>query len=273
MTNTLISLVRRCTDDLMFRITTRKNAPVSLEGGKVMFRFTSCLAVLVVVFGGSASASATTVSYTGAELLSLPEVSFPTRSPAVQGDSLRFEAGDQIYEILIRWDLFEPGSPSLSGDPVRIEVLADLTRQSSDWDALITLWDGTKAIGAGLMDNDGGGVQDWVTTSDGVHGSTVWSHNLESRGPLFSIGQSGQFALEFELTESGSQVLASGAGASLQYSTSALDLSQGLAVLVFMQHEWEQLDVNSIRVTMIPEPSTLILALFALTLLPLWRRR
>ena len=38
----------------------------------------------------------------------------------------------------------------------------------------------------------------------------------------------------------------------IQFSTSALDLSQGLGVLVFMQDEWEQLDVNCIRVTAIP---------------------
>ena len=91
-------------------------------------------------------------------------------------------------------------------------------------------------VGGGLYDNGGGGVQKWVATSDGVHGTERVPHDLESRGPLFSVGQSGQFALEFELTKSSSQVSASGAGASLQYSTSALDLSQGLGVLVFIDN-------------------------------------
>ena len=146
------------------------------------------LLVLVVVFGGNARASATTVSDTGAEILSLPEVFFPTRPAAVQGDSLSFEDGDQIYEVLIRWELFEPESLSPSGGSVRVEVLADLTRQSDDWEAYITLWDGTKAICAGLYNYIDEGVLRWVTTSDGVHGTQPVPENIKSPGSLFSIG-------------------------------------------------------------------------------------
>ena len=227
--------------------------------------------VAVVVFGWSPGALA--VSFPGSELLGISEVSFPTRSPTLTGDSLRFGAGTSNYEVLMRWDIVFAGSALANGESIGVDVIANLRRQSVDVELQIALWDGSSALGAGLFDNEGGGVQAWLTTSGGVHTSEIHDQPVWSYGSIFAVGNSGDVAVNFQISPTETLISSSSSGASIQFSTAPLDFDQGLSVLMFIQSPHEQVDLNSIQLEVIPEPSTALLLGIGLSALAVRRKQ
>lgn len=94
-------------------------------------------------------------TYTGAQLLTAPGVSFPTRTPMVVGSALEFGTGAANREVLIRLPLLSAGAISGSSSVLACYeiVLAPLT---ADNDTNWLLGDGLVLVGGGVADNSGG---------------------------------------------------------------------------------------------------------------------
>ena len=54
----------------------------------------------------SSQVLAGTITQNGNQLLNNPNVSFPTISPTLIGDTLRFGTGNFFNETILKWDLF-----------------------------------------------------------------------------------------------------------------------------------------------------------------------
>ena len=81
--------------------------------------------ILAVVLSVSLlSEEAGTISLTGAELLTYPNVSFPTTTPAVDGDSLIFGTDEQNFAKLVSIPLFSTwsGSTTVTRPPRRLQI-------------------------------------------------------------------------------------------------------------------------------------------------------
>ena len=224
---------------------------------------------LVVCVGFAVNAFASSlefdVVYTGSELRNLADASFPTRGPTVNGTGLRFgrSYATPRNEVLLRLDLYEPGELQPTDLPLRLTALADFTRFSADWDARVALWDRSFAAGGGLDDvwgtSTGGGIHACAGSSDGIHLTTCADASGKSAGTIAAYGQSSPLELQFDLSPGATTIGLYGAGTSLSYSTAALDVENGLSLLFFMDEDWEQIQINSLVVTAVPEPTTALL--------------
>jgi len=95
---------------------------------------------------------ATVFSQTGAELITNPDVAFPTVTPVLDASTVRFGDGVVDREILLQWNLFPAGTIG-AGDPTtNIRITAEMQRLVNsagfgDWDPFIALSDGTNILG------------------------------------------------------------------------------------------------------------------------------
>ena len=217
----------------------------------------------------SSQVLAGTITQNGNQLLNNPNVSFPTISPTLIGDTLRFSTANVFYETILRWDLF-PANTLTDNSPTEIiNITANLGRLRStssrlpeDWDPTIYLWDGTNIIGGILGDNLGGAFQRIEGTSDGTSNNLSLIGSLSDAGNGFpDIGESIDFNVEFELGQTETKVTLSGLGESLSYTTNNFDRTKSLSLLITRNHPYERYDINSITVTsnhVVPEPLTIL---------------
>ena len=122
----------------------------------------------------SSQVLAGTITQNGNQLLNNPNVSFPTISPTLIGDTLRFGTGNFLNETILKWDLFSANTLTPTSPTEVINITANLGRLEStssrfpeDWDPTIYLWDGNNIVGGLFGDNIGGEFNSVEGTSNG----------------------------------------------------------------------------------------------------------
>jgi hypothetical protein len=200
----------------------------------------------------------------GSDLIGASGVTFPTLSPSMSGDSIIFGAGD-TYPVLIRWDLFATGSLGAGNPTTSIKLDANVTRNSSDFDFSVGLWDGLNYV-AVMPIADGSrafGLQN--STSDGIHNNEGPYDFFDT--PDIAEGQSVDFSLEWLLGSGNTSVTLDILGVTNTWvTTSSFDRTQNLSLLFSKQSSGEQFQLNSLSVdsslinpTSVPEPASLAL--------------
>ena len=230
----------------------------------------------IAVLLASSRTEATTMTWTGSELLSDSSVSFPTTAPTVSGTSIIFGPSTVSDEKLFVVPLF-PAGTFTGSEPVAISVALNLTRLACtgsstavscangdvDFDPHSLLGDGTNLVGAITGDNNGG--QFWGTTlvDSGVVGSSRTLDVVFSGAGFPDIGESFEVFVDFLLEPGQTTVDAaflSGSGSFVNTSR-ALDATQDMS-FIFMRdnEEGERYQINSLTITTpVPEPTTILL--------------
>lgn len=209
-----------------------------------------------------------TITQTGAQLLTNPDVTMPTQSPTLVGSALDFPTpGGFAYNTFLRWDLIDAGTLTAGSPSTNITFSVDLERVVTDLDLFVALWDGTNAVGTYFSDNNNGQYVNRVFTTDAV--SSVANAQIPptgSGGTMFAVGESGDFILSLDLDAASTTVTLSGLGASDSYTTSLLHRTQSLSLILLRDLSSDYYRLNSITVQseLVPEPSSLVLAAFGL---------
>ncbi len=205
--------------------------------------------ILALVLSVSAiSSHAASISFTGAELLSNPNVSFPTTVPTLNGSSIVFGPDSQSHGKLLVLPILAAGTGSTS-----VTVSINLTRlacttpcagTSEDHDPLVALGDGSTLIGGQFSDN--GQVFADVLTDTGNQGNRT-AHDAFSPFSQPSIGQSFDVEIIFDLA--GSTTLTA-EGNSYVVPSASLDTSQAIE-FVFMRNNdaGEQYQINTLSIS------------------------
>lgn len=189
-------------------------------------------------------------TYSGTELLAVPGVSLPTRPAIISGASIRFEAGSQRHEVLLRLPLISAGQLA-AGTSVNLQFDVTTTRRSSDSDLFTLVGDGLVLTGTQTFDNTNGGgggiafLMDPPTTAP-VPDESV---DLFINAPLPPIG--GNF-------EASSQVCAGGmgTGVTLSFNSSSggihlateLDQTRELSLVFLAADFWELYQIDNVRI-------------------------
>lgn len=257
-----------------------------------MKRWKVGFAVLVGLVGASNTCCAAILfseSFTGAELAADPRVSFPTRTPVVDGSSLIFDglpAGDDSLQnqILLVLPLV-PGNTLSLADPTVVTISMRYTRQAGtyhpyDHDPQTGVGDGSYIVNFITADNFNGSAGPGLYRDLGTRGQEVSKPPMLSDVGYPAIGQAFEVQASFTLFESSTEVYGAfgGQSGSLTFGK-ALDRGDPLS-FVFMAHDWyEKYRIESasieVRGTAIPEPASVFLwsAFGAIGLIAAWRRR
>jgi len=167
-----------------------------------------CALCTISILGFAAPAAADQVCYTGADLHDDASVSFPTRTPTLDGDSLTFAASSG-YGTLIEIPLFDAGE--LSSDSwLAVEASLSRTRLQEDDDLDVVVGFGARAAGVAAQDNFGGILIGYQINFSGDTYSWGQETFLTSTGgvgsALPSIGGSTDYDLSVERTCDGADV-------------------------------------------------------------------
>ncbi len=210
---------------------------------------------------------ATTMTWTGIDLLSDPSVSFPTTAPSTSGTSIIFGPGSAAHEKLFVVPLFPSGTFS-GADPVTISSSINLTRLgcsgscaggAEDFDPHILLGDGSNLVGAVTADNGGGEFLGTTLVDSGMTGSARTLDSVFTGAGYPAIGGAFDVLVDFTLELGQTTVdtsFLSGSGIFMNTSR-ALDSSEAVS-FVFMRDNdtGEQYQVNSLVIDLcIPFPS------------------
>ncbi len=117
-----------------------------------LFGTTLSLGLSSLMMTQVAPAQALSVSFTGAELFNNPDVSFPTSTPVLNGNSIDFGTG--AVGVLLELPLL----PALSRGDLTFSIGLDYTPLTSDNDAIIAISDGSNVFALQRFDNNGGGT-------------------------------------------------------------------------------------------------------------------
>ncbi|CCQ56072.1 hypothetical protein WH8501_01755 [Crocosphaera watsonii WH 8501] len=177
----------------------------------------SCLSLSPLLL--SSSVLAGTITQNGTQLLNNPDVSFPTISPTLIGDTLRFGTGRAFGETILRWDLF-PANTLTNNSPTEIiNVTANLGRLRStssrfpgDWDFTIYLWDGTNIVGGIFGDNGRGFFSSVTGTSNGTFNTIREGAKFYPGSGFPDINKYANFNVDFELGQTTTRVTLYGLG-------------------------------------------------------------
>ena len=225
--------------------------------------------VLILVFGLSLAAQASSITQTGVQLISNSSVSFPTLSYSIAGDSIAFGTGEG-NPVLVRWDLVSAGTLNAGSPDSSITITFTTTRNSTDWDISFGLWDGTSY--AGIMPAyDGFAMYDITDSlSDGIHYDNNYKEAY-SHSTSLEMGQRAVFTIEYILGATQTLLNFSGMGMSMQLVANDLDRTQGLSLLFTKQSSGERLLIEEVTVTSdlldvtsVPEPSTFALLILGM---------
>jgi hypothetical protein len=226
-------------------------------------------ALLSLNFWLSFSVHAGTISYTGADLYNDPNVSFPTTTPQLDGESLVFGTGSSNDKLLVL-PLFTSGSLPQT-HPTDVEISINLTRLacvgycvdgSIDHDPEFLLRDGSYLVGA-VASNDNGGQGSTIAWS--VSGTRTSASSLFTNAGYPNIGDSVDiyvtFTLDNNYTEVGISYLA---GSGTTTSTTKLNIRDDLDFVLLRDNDaGEQYQINSLTFTSsaipaaVPIPSAL----------------
>ncbi len=214
-------------------------------------------------------------TYTGAELLGLPGVSFPTREPSLEGNSLAFPEGSSDFEKLLSLPILPEGSISGFGQ-IDISIEANVTRLSStfnDFDPSFAIGDGTNLVAFLVADNNGGLG---AATSYNDLGSTVEEvpvSILFTDAGINAVDESLDVHANFTFTPSSSTVR----GGFFEESGEAavpktLNFEHAWEFVLIAENPTERYQINSISIVTVPEPSGVIIAVIGLlAFVPIFR--
>jgi hypothetical protein len=211
-------------------------------------------------------AEATTMTWTGIDLLSDPSVSFPTTAPSTNGTSIIFGPGAEAHEKLFVVPLFPSGTFS-GADPVTISSSINLTRLGCsgiceggvvDFDPHIVLGDGSNLVGIATADNSGGEDLGTTLVDSGDVGSARTFELVFAGAGYPAIGESFDVLVDFTLALGQTTVDTSFLSVSgiFMNTSRALDSSEAVS-FVFMRDNdtGEQYQVNSLVIDLcIPFP-------------------
>lgn len=206
--------------------------------------------IALAILGFSSGLYAVSVTYTGADLLSVAE--FPSATPTLLGTSLLFDTSEAQH-----LQLFSLPVDVLDG---RVKIVLDLTRPAcsdggcaggaEDFDPNMALSDGNFMVGAIMADNFNGQALAANYSDQGYY-----AHRYGSFASLFEnagypqIGDSVEVTLEFVLDSAGTQVdiaYLDGAGSYIAPPLAAT----GSYAFVFMRDNdsGERYQINSVTI-------------------------
>lgn len=238
------------------------------------------LAFAVFSLFGSAVRAAP-VTLTGAALFNNPAVSFPGQTPAVLGNSLRYEFPANA-SILFSIDL-----DSFVENPAHLLFSARLARLTNDHDPSFYLTDGVNAIGVGLADIAPSGFTDrtrFTAISSQISGNTAPASGLVTLVNDVQIGfpvSSFSFDATINAQRLQTVISATAGGRSGSHTTNAvLDIDRPLSLIfvaaIINASQNEIYQINSLTLDSIPapvsEPGTVGLLFVALAGLFKFRR-
>lgn len=116
-----------------------------------------------------APVQALSLSFTGVELFTNPDVSFPTTQPSVSGNSLDFGTGGVAGGVLLELPLL----PALSRGDLTFSIDFNYTPLTSDNDPIIGISDGDNIFGL-LRSNNSGGSFGIISGSGTLGGSLMF---------------------------------------------------------------------------------------------------
>ncbi|MGK7932280.1 MAG: hypothetical protein AB4041_12715 [Microcystaceae cyanobacterium] len=138
-----------------------------------------------------APAQAVTLNFTGAELFNNPNVSFPTTTPVLNGNSIDFGTGGVGGGVLLEVPLL----PAIPRGDLTFNIGLDYTALTSDNDLIIGISDGVNLFAVQRFDNSGGGSNRF---SGSFSGSGILG-NIQGAG-TFLTGLNPVNPFSFDLT-------------------------------------------------------------------------
>ena len=234
--------------------------------------------VLLVWLVAANLCHAAAISWTGAELLSDPRVSFPGQTPTLDGDSLVYGTSSVNFQKLVEISLIGPGAISPGDAPTQISITVSLTRLTDDWDPHIGIGDGNQMLVA--LPTDNGFVAAEELLDLGASGDRQRQVFMFNHSGLPGIGGTVDMTLDFLLGDGSSSFSTSFLGGSGTYDALVpLDRTAGLNVVLARDNDTsEQYEINSVSVNSellatVPEPQSGLLILTALGCLGFARSR
>ena len=213
----------------------------------------SLLAILVLTTLLSAPVLGQSVlsdeTYTGAELLTAPGVSFPTRTPVLVGSSLEFGTGLVSREVLMRLPLAPAGAASGSTLVLACYeiVLAPLT---ADNDTNWLLGDGLFLVGGGVADNSGGTGNAVAWNDPPVAPLEVATLYTGAGFPALGTSHTAMInILSNDLMTTVESAFGTGAGSG--NLTVTVDRTQALELVLVVDEAAEQYRVDSVRARLV----------------------
>lgn len=230
-----------------------------------------CLLV-AVCFVDTATASFTNL--TGAQLNSDPNANFVgTRTRTVNGNSLDFGMAGTADEGLFFYDMFSAGTFG-PGSMTQITVSLNITRVDDDHDVFMGLWDGTNFLATSSFDGDRSSRYD-TSTFDGTNFTFGGFLDQTLYNSSFAIGDSFDVGAIFNLSGGATEhitVLPDGTQLA-PVTTSTFDWTSDISFVFGLNSAIERTSINSMSFSVVPEPSSLLIAGLACGLLATRRRQ
>jgi hypothetical protein len=214
------------------------------------------------------SNNAASITLTGAELLSNPNISFPAGTPNVNGSSIVFQNGGQSFDKLMVIDLYSPGE--LSGNtPTSFSVSINMTRLACvpnpdcpadpyDWDPHIMLTDGTNLLGAVISNNNNGDALIAELDDLGDIGTNRTLTPLFTNAGFPDIGSSIDIDVTFTLDDTSTGIDVSFLSGSGQFiSNTVLDYTAPIKLVLLRDNDiGEEYQLNTLTLpTVVPIPA------------------
>jgi len=246
-----------------FRYGNRERGGSALGQGLKALNRCLMFAAVALAFGPNAPSNATTVM-TGVDLLSQPNVSFPSAAPSVVGTSLFFGApiGNGFGKLVsINLDPSANGRYSSVLNFTRVAGWQDPSRPPNpayghDHDLHMVLSDGANMVGAIYADNNNGtiGGATFLEGQSYQAGRLFTSTTIDAGSP--EIGQAFDVALDFWLATGSTTVNARLYDAVTSYveTTRALNPSAPLSLAFIPDEDYTRYQLNSMTFVATPVP-------------------
>lgn len=228
------------------------------------------LALLIAALALSTASGlsrATTLSYTGAELLGLDAASFPSGAPTTDGTSIQIHnVADEFAKL---WALDLAGLSFDTSPVFELGVTITFTRGSSDHDLLLAIGNSTHFFGIQFADNNNGQLfyERLTPTSGPAH--IRWEHQLLANNIGYpAVGAQATLALNFALSNINTIVSASFGTTTVSTTIGHSLLGGALEFAHFGDNDFNEIyRIDSISLTgptLVPEPPTTALLILGL---------
>jgi len=174
-------------------------------------------------------------TFTGEDLLTNPNVSFPTVQPVLDGTSIVFGPGQPAWAKLLVFQL--TGSDLNPDEAYTVTLTLNLTRLTNDWDPYLLLGDGTQLLGPVVVDNaDYLHVSRLMDNGDSGTGNTVEGVLLEA--PVPPVGSSFDVRITYTIMPTATHISGLFEGVSGEFTSGTiLDRSAGIDFVLMSDNE------------------------------------